>query len=140
MRSIVLPTVSLDGGAALRGDQITSGAIARLRFADVIEIGGGVRIAETRGMAGWSRSTTGVFQVGLHLPLDAGFRWALPIGFEVGGGGNVDLDIRFPWGFRYSAGRWFGTVSPATPAFLRQTDEPHGRWSLLVGGEVGASF
>ncbi len=88
-----------------------------------------MRVAQTRGMASWSRSTHGVFHVGLHLPLDAGFRVALPIGFEIGDAAHdanqlskhVSLDMRFPWGARYTSesGRWFGTLSPATPSYLR---------------------
>ena len=64
----------------------------------------------------------------------------MPLGFEAGGGGHVALDLRFPWGLRYTASRWFATVSPATPSYLRLHDEPHGRWSLALGGELGATF
>jgi hypothetical protein len=54
----------------------------------------------------------------------------------------VSHDLRLPWGVRYIApsGHWFATVSPATPQHLRLRDMPTGRWSLLVGAEVGASF
>ena len=90
---------------------------------------------------GWSRSTTGVFQMGLHLPLDAGLRIAIPLGFEAGRGGEIASDLRFPWGVRYTSasGRWFATLTPATPAYLHVRDEP-GRWSLMTGTELGATF
>jgi hypothetical protein len=108
----------------------------------VFEIGGGVRSDETRdAMMGWHRATTGDFQVGVHLPLDAAQRIAVPLGFEVGGGGDIARDLRFPWGLRYTSasGRWFATATPATPSFLHVHGEPS-RWSLVSGGEVGVTF
>ena len=142
VRSIMRGTVSIDGAAVTRRDLIASGMIGRLRFADIFEIGGGVRLVEARSTMGWSHSTTGVFQVGFHLPLDAGFRIAVPLGFEASSGGVIAHDLRFPWGLRYTSasGRWFGTLQPATPAHVRLDGEPHGRWSIAVGSEVGLSF
>lgn len=141
VRAIVLPTVALDTTLATRGDVISSGLSGRVRLGGVVEIGGGVRSEETRDVTGWRHATTGDFQLGLHLPLDAGGRVAIPVGFEVGGGGDIALDLRFPWGLRYTcaSGRWFATAAPATPSYLQVRGEPS-RWSLLTGGEVGATF
>ena len=157
VRAIVRPTLALDGTFARRGQLFGTGVIARLRFGDVFEIGGGVRFLAVRdampapaGVAlaastdqpGWSHATTGVFQIGAHLPLDAGFRFAVPIGFEASSGGLIEHDIRFPWGLRYTSagGRWFGTVYPAMPSHLRLESETHGHWSITTGGDVGVSF
>jgi hypothetical protein len=85
------------------------------------------------------RSSTGAFVLGFHLPMDAGMRIALPLGFEVGGGGDIALDLRFPWGVRYNARHWFATVTPATPQYLHVHDA-RARWSLASGAEVGVTF
>jgi len=111
----------------------------RLRFGEIFEIGGGARATLARTMTGTSRQTTGMFQVGLHLPLDAGYRYAIPVGFEVGGGGDVAYDLRMPWGVRYSSDRWFATLSPATPQYAHIRDQPR-RWSITSGVELGATF
>jgi hypothetical protein len=139
VHSIIRPIVAVDAVSSIHRDYMSSGVSARLRFLDIIEIGGGTRETFTHGMAGWQRQTTGMFQLGLHLPLDAGFHYALPVGFEVGGGGSVGLDLRIPWGFRYSTGHWLATITPATPQYTRIDGEPH-KWSLASGFELGTSF
>ncbi|HTR49591.1 MAG TPA: hypothetical protein VMJ10_02725 [Kofleriaceae bacterium] len=142
VRAIMRPTLVLDAAGSLRGDELSTGAIARLRFADFYELGGGARLVETRSDAGWARSTTAVFQLGAHVPLDAGFRFAIPLLAEASTGGAVRDDIRFPWGLRYTARsqRWFATVLPATPQYLRLHDTPAGRWSFTTGTELGVTF
>ena len=133
VRAVVQPLLVLDGAASR--DFRATGAIAKIRIGQLFEIGGGVR--ET--FAAGQRSTTGVFQAGFHLPLDAGMRVAIPLGFEAGGGGNVARDLRLPWGIRYNADRWFVTALPATPSYFRLHDN-RARWSLAAGLEVGALF
>lgn len=142
VRSILRPTLALDTGAAKTGDLVGTGVIAKLRLMDVFEIGGGVRLIGTRDERGWRTSVTHVFAMGTHLPLDAGHRFALPIGFEASGGGAVAHDVRVPWGFRYTphGGRWFGTLQPATPAWMRTTSEKTGRWTLNGSVELGVTF
>ena len=142
VRSFVRPTLALDTGAAKTGDLVGTGLIAKLRLMDVCEIGGGVRLVGTRDERGWRSSVTHVFAMGTHLPLDAGHRFALPIGFEASGGGAIAHDVRLPWGFRYTphGGRWFGTLQPATPAWMRTTSERTGRWTLNGSVELGVSF
>lgn len=141
VRAIALPTVALDTSMGTRGDLVTTGAVARIRLGGVFEIGGGVRSAEVRAPTGWTQSVTGVFQIGLHLPLDAGLRIAIPVGFEVGGGGAVATDLRFPWGLRYTSatGRWFATATPASPSYLRLHNEP-GRFGYVSSVELGRAF
>lgn len=142
VRAIVRPTLAIDTGAAKAGDLVGTGLIAKLRIKDVFEIGGGVRVVGTRDERGWRSSITHVFAMGTHLPLDAGRRFALPIGFEASGGGAVAHDVRVPWGVRYTphGGRWFGTLQPATPAWMRTTSERTGRWTLNSSLELGVTF
>ena len=142
VRAIIRPTLALDTGAAKTGDLVGTGLIAKLRLMDAFEIGGGVRLVGTRDERGWRRSVTHVFAMGTHLSLDAAHRFALPIGFEASGGGAVAHDVRLPWGFRYTphGGRWFGTLQPATPAWMRTTSEKTGRWTLNGSVEIGVSF
>ena len=142
VRSVIRPTLALDAGAASARDSFGTGLVARVRLADVFEIGGGVREVWAHDARGWLRSTTKVFQTGLHLPLDAGYRFALPLGFEASGGGHVAHDIRVPWGLRISSAnaRWFVTAMPATPQWMRTTDQKTGRWSWNASAELGVSF
>lgn len=142
VHAIIRPTLALDTSVAKTGDLVGTGLIAKLRLMDVFEIGGGVRLVGTRDDRGWHTSTTHVFAMGTHLPLDAAHRFALPIGFEASGGGNIAHDVRIPWGFRVTqrSGRWFGTVMPATPAWMRTTSEKTGRWTLNGSVEVGVTF
>ena len=142
VRSILRPTLAIDTGAAKAGDLVGTGLVAKLRFVDVFEIGGGVRFVGIRQAGGWRSSVTHVFAMGTHLPLDAAHRFALPIGFEASGGGAIAHDVRLPWGFRYTphGGRWFGTLQPATPAWMRTTSEKTGRWTLNGRVELGVSF
>ena len=140
VRSVIRPTLELDAGAATDGDLMGTGLLARIRLGDVFEIGGGVREVMSRDDRGWKRSTTHVFQAGLHLPLDAGYRFAIPLGFEASGGGAVAHDIRIPWGFRYTRGRTFITAMPATPGWMRTTSQRTGRWSWNASAAFGVSF
>jgi hypothetical protein len=139
--AIADPMLSFDGATSRHGDLQTIGMLARIRFGEAIEIGGGVREALTQSRLGQRRSTEGVFAVGLHLPLDAGAHFALPVGFEVGGGDAVDVDVRFPWGIRYNARHWFATITPATPEYLHlNRDDAERRWTIVSGGELGWRF
>ncbi len=142
LRAIVRPSLAIDLGAASSGDAAGTGLIAKLRFMDAFEIGGGVRFVGIRDELGWHRSVTHVFAMGTHLALDAGHRFALPIGFEASGGQAVAHDLRFPWGFRYTpdGGRWFGTLQPATPTWMRTIREANGHWSLHTSVELGVTF
>lgn len=141
-RSAIRPTLAMDAGAASDRDSLGTGLVARVRLGDVFEIGGGVREVWAHDTRGWLRSTTKVFQVGLHLPLDAGYRFALPWSFEASGGGHVAHDLRMPWGLRYTSasGRYFVTAMPATPQWMRTTSQRTGRWSWNTSAEVGVSF
>ncbi len=138
VHAIVRPIVAFDSTLALRGDLFSSGVSTRVRLYDVFELGGGVRLAETRGMT-TTRQVTGMFQMGAHLPLDAAMHWAIPLGFEAGAGGHIDADVRFPWGLGYASGRWQVTALPATPQYLHVDGAPR-RWSLASGVELGATF
>ncbi|MBA3464667.1 MAG: hypothetical protein H0T46_32340 [Deltaproteobacteria bacterium] len=142
VRSVIRPTIELEAGAASAGDLAGTGLLARIRLGDVFEIGGGVRQVMSRDETGWKRSTTHVFQAGLHLPLDAGYRFAIPLGFEASGGGAIAHDLRIPWGLRYTSktGRYFVTAMPATPGWMRTTSQRTGRWSWNASAAFGVSF
>jgi hypothetical protein len=136
VRSIVRPVVTLDGAASIRGDQYyASGVTARVRFFDLFEIGGGAREAVDTG----HRQTLGVFQAGFHARIDAEGHYAVPLGVDVGHGGDVIVDLRVPWGLRFSTGRWLATVLPASPQYIHLTGAPR-RWTLASGVELGATF
>jgi len=140
VRWFIRPLVTFDGTAAYRGDFVASGMSARIRLFDMIEIGGGAREALTRNaMTGIERSTTGNFQLGMHLPFDAAHHYAGVFGLDIGGGGHVDLDLRVPWGLRFAQGRWLATVTPATPQFIR-VDGLKGRWAAAGGVDLGFAF
>lgn len=135
VRSWVQPILAFDSTLAYRADLLSTGMTARIRIAEVWEIGGGVRESLSHG----TRSTTGVFTTGLHLPLDAGMRFAIPVGFEVASGGEIKIDLRVPIGLRYSTDHWFVTASPATPEYLHAAGSPR-RWSLASTLELGYAF
>jgi hypothetical protein len=154
VRAAADPELSIDLTMSRHADLMSTGLIARFQFAELFEIGGGVRdeIVDapivTKGIAretmpvGSTRAITGVFQIGLALPLDAAMRWTMPLGFEAGRGGVVDADLRFPFGLRYSAPdhhHWFVGVTPAAPSYLHVRDQPR-RWSVVSGAEVGWLF
>jgi hypothetical protein len=133
VRAIVEPTLTFEG--AMSRDMRSAGIDAKLRLGQVFEIGGAVREVEAMRVT----STTGAFVMGVHLPLDAGMHVALPLGFEVGGGGDIALDLRLPWGVRFNAKHWFATITPATPQYLHVHDT-QGRWSLAHGLDLGVTF
>lgn len=135
VRAIIRPIVTLDAATTLHRDLTSSGVSARIRFMDIFEIGGGAR--ET--IANGHRQITGMFQTGLHVPLDAAFHYAVPLGVEVGGGGDVAIEVRVPWGVRFQTGRWLATLLPASPQYLHVDGQPR-RWSLASGVELGATF
>lgn len=134
VRAWIQPTLAFDSSLAYRGDLLATGATAKLRIGQLWEIGGGVREALSHDR----RATMGVFATGLHLPLDAGMKLAIPVGFEVASGGGVS-DLRFPIGLRYSTEHWFVTASPATPEYLHTTGSPR-RWSWVSTLELGYAF
>lgn len=142
VRSIVRVTAAIDATAATNADFFASGLIARVRLMEMLEIGGGVRRSFTHIDGTTKRSTSGVFQFGLHVPLDAPGRVGIALGIENGSGGAIARDVRLPWGPRFqpTSGRWFVSLQPATPSYLRMNNVEKGRWSLNIGGEVGMSF
>lgn len=142
VHALLRGTLTLDTSAAFAGDHLGTGLMVHARIAELLEVGGGVRGVMTKDARGWASSTTGVFYLGWHLSLDADYRFAIPVGFEVGGGGEVGHDVRFPFGLRYTTptGRYFATIYPATPQHLRVTSERAGRWSSTSTLELGVSF
>ncbi len=140
VRSIIRVTAAVDATAATNADFFASGVIARVRIMEMLEIGGGVRQSFTHIDSTTRRSTSAVFQLGLHLPLDASGHVAFAFGVENGSGGAIARDVRLPWGPRFQSGRWLVSLQPATPSYLRMNNVDKGRWSFNIGGEVGLSF
>ena len=139
VRWFIRPMLTFDGTAAYRGDFVSSGLSARLHLFELFEIGGGAREVLTRNAMTTERSTTGNFQLGMHLPFDAAHHYAGVFGLDIGGGGHVDADLRIPWGLRLAQGRWLATIQPATPQFIR-VDGNKGRWAATGGVDLGFAF
>ena len=104
--------VLLDSSVALHGDLIGTGAIARIRLAEVV--GSLARRARRRRCAGGGVGHRAV-------PDRVALRSASTIASRCrsasrsAAGGAVDVDLRFPWGVRAMSGRWSATLDPATP-------------------------
>ncbi|HEY4178600.1 MAG TPA: hypothetical protein VGM90_17250 [Kofleriaceae bacterium] len=142
VHGIIRGTLALDSSVAYAGDHLGAGLIAKVRLGEMFELGAGAREVTTHDAMGWRASTTPVIAANWHLPLDAEYRFAIPVGFEVSWGGQVAHDVRFPIGLRYTThdGRYFGTLYPATPQHVRVDSEKNGRWSLATSLELGVSF
>jgi hypothetical protein len=115
-----------DARASLDGTLVGGGVGARLRLGDFLELGAGARLLTTRGEPGdpdrrWHASRLYVAHGGFHAPITA--RFALPVGLDVAWGKDdqLDRDIDIAWGIRFTSasGRWYATVHPASPAWLR---------------------
>lgn len=142
VRSNITLGAFVDSGVAYERDLVTGGAVARLRLADFFEVGAGARVAHTKGMDGaWDTTRMYVVQAGFHSPVTA--RFALPLGVDVAwGNGELEREIRIPWGFRYTSpsGRWTGTFQPVTPSYAKRADADSGRWTITTGLELGVTF
>jgi hypothetical protein len=135
-RSVVSVGAVVDASASIDGDLVTSGGVARLRFGDYVELGAGARVARGKGDDGtWHTSRWYVAQGSFHAPITA--RFALPIGLDIAWGGARALSnqVTIPWGLRYTStsGRWFGTLNPVSPAWVKRD----GNWRLGVVSGVG---
>jgi hypothetical protein len=85
----------------------------------------------------------GVFHLGLHLPLDADHRIAIPLGFDAGAGGaGLGGFFRLDLGLRCRLGeRWFVGAYALNPSFLRVEGAGAPRaWSFASGLELGAAL
>ncbi|HEY1556905.1 MAG TPA: hypothetical protein VGF94_18845 [Kofleriaceae bacterium] len=130
-RGWVLPMLVLDGGIA--GDANDAGALVRLRLGGMYDVGGGARRIDFSDQ----RATLAVAQLGMHLAIDADERVAVPVGVELGAGGDV-REVAIEAGVRVRWGRWFGTVLPLVPRRLSRDGAAH--WDASVRAEVGATL
>jgi hypothetical protein len=144
-RAIVRLFAIGEAAADLRRPDVLAGGVALgVRLADVIELGGGARQLLARTPAGLDPRTVGFFRFGLHLPLDAGHRLAVPLGFDVGGGDHAHL-FRIQLGLRARLRKnFFAGVFPFSPTRVRFVDDSAAsdlpRWSWTSGVEFGAAF
>ncbi|MEO8705967.1 MAG: hypothetical protein ABI867_38410 [Kofleriaceae bacterium] len=141
IRSNIALGAAIDGSAAYDRNLVTSGAVARLRLGDYVELGAGARLAQSKHEdATWHGSRLYVAQFGFHAPVTPSF--ALPVGLDLAWGGDKALsdDVSLTWGLRYTSpsGRWSGTLHPLTPSWGRRD----GDWSVRIGAgfELGVTL
>jgi hypothetical protein len=115
------------------------------RFGELVEVGGSVRHVAGRGLeraGAWSSAPAGAFYMSGHFAIDAYQRFAVPLGFEVGGS-SAGGYVRVRAGLRMRVkDEWFVGVYPLSPTFTGNdtSDEALPRWSFPTGLELGASF
>jgi hypothetical protein len=141
VRNVISLGAVVDGKVASDGKLFASGAVARLRLGDFLELGAGARLATAKSEDGtWQQSKFLVAQGGFHAALTG--RFALPLGLDVAWGGDKALSnqITAPIGVRYTSrsGRWYGTLHPATLSWTKRD----GDWGFGVtsGLEFGATL
>ncbi len=124
-----------------RGSYLVQGGAAVARFRQLFEVGmGGLHLVSSRH--GDLRNDAIVHaRFGLHLPLDAAHRVAIPLSLDLGGGGGEPLGVffRFNWGLRIKLSEHaFVGVAPATPTLLNWKHDPTRRkGSISSGVELG---
>jgi len=126
---------ALDVGLdALHAASMLSGASASLRLLDLVELGGGLRYA-----AGKQTDVIGIFRGGLHCTLDARGRFAIPLAFELGKGGDVRFHFAFDLGLRIAAtDRIAFGLYAFRPVYSRLPEG--GRWSYVSSVETVFAF
>ena len=112
-------------------------------FGDIVEIGGGVRIVKSKEANGLDSSTLGVFRLGFHGGIGARRRFAVPVVFELGEGGDVSFTTRLDYGVRYYLGDGRNeialTLFPLSPVWEARARHPS-RWGVASGVGVLLAF
>jgi hypothetical protein len=141
----VAATVGGAGRDALGVDRVIDGVTVAARFGELVEVGGAVRHVAGRGLereGAWSSAPAGAFYMSGHFAIDAHQRFAIPLGFEVGGS-SAGGYVRARAGLRMRVkDEWFVGVYPLSPTFTGTDTEADvlPRWSFPTALEVGASF
>lgn len=138
VRSVISLGAVLDGGVTFDGDLVTTGAVARLRLGDFLELGGGARLAQTRADDAWHRAVWYVARGGFHAPVTA--HVALPIALDVAWGGDKALSnqISVPWGLRLTRDRWSATLHPFTPSWVKRDGD--WKFTMIAGLALGVTL
>jgi len=124
-RAFVQLVVAADALASRQ--RALGGLTLAARFAEMVEIGGSVRHLAGEG-------TIGSFYLGGHFALGAPHRWAIPLGFDVGGRDGLGY-FRLRAGVRVRVrGDWFVGGYPLNPVYAAR------EWSYPSGLEVGSAF
>jgi hypothetical protein len=123
------------GATILQPNAWTASGVGILRFTDLFEIGGGVRLL--RG----DRVYFG--RAGLHAELDARQLFALPFSIDMGGSSTVAFHARLNFGLRVRIldGLYLG-IHPLNPAYtrLRDPNPMAPRWSFPSTVETSFTF
>jgi len=137
------------GTELARFEGYTGSVAAGIRVRDVIEIGGGFRnhLARPRGdtAEGLDPGYVGFGRLGLHLWLDDGHRFALPIGVDAGAGSPVRLHLRANIGLRVFPTRTLSIgLFPFNPSFHYYTEDSvfrsAMRWRFPTTLELGFCY
>jgi hypothetical protein len=137
------------GTELARFEGYTGSVAAGIRIRDVVELGGGFRnhLARPRGddAEGLDPGYVGFGRLGMHLWLDDGHRFALPIGVDAGAGSPVRLHLRANIGLRVFPTRSLSIgLFPFNPSFHYYTEDSvfasAMRWRFPTTLEVGFCF
>lgn len=139
-RSIARFGAGLDAGSAFNGaSPWSSSAIAAVRFVDYFELGAGVRWLGRGSGADLAK----IFRVGFHAELDPHRRFAIPLLFDLGGGGDVRFTFRATFGMRVRVTDvlWVG-VNPLNPTWVAYAPTAGARsnWSFPTSIETSFLF
>jgi hypothetical protein len=144
-RAVGRLVVAADSATTLERDRVISGVTVAARFGELIEVGGSVRNVAARGLereGAWSSAPAGAFYMSGHFAIDAYQRFAVPLGFEVGGS-SAGGYVRARAGLRMRVkDEWFVGVYPLSPTFTGNdtSDAVLSRWSFPTALELGATF
>jgi hypothetical protein len=141
VRSYLTLGAAGDVHAATEGNLVTSGAVARLRLGDFLELGAGARLATGKREDGAWRSTYWyVAQGSFHAPVTA--RVAFPLGLDIAWGGDKALSnqVTIPLGVRYTgaSGRWYGTLHPASLSWVKRDGD--WKFGIVSGLELAVTL
>jgi hypothetical protein len=141
VRSYLTLGAAVDLNAATEGNLVTSGAVARLRLGDFLELGAGARLARGKGEDGaWQNTHWYVAQGSFHAPVTA--RFAFPLGLDIAWGGDKALSnqVTMPLGIRYTgaSGRWYGTLHPASLSWVKRDGD--WKFGIVSGFELAVTL
>jgi|GEM_PF-5926684 hypothetical protein len=148
-RALVSFTAALGTGTDFRnGDQVQTDVQIGVRFLRTIELGAGARniVSGTATRDDKvSSNFVGFFHFGLNFELDAAQRVSIPIGFDVGKGGPVELHAKTLLGLRVRVhDRIHLGVYPFNPTYSRFENShsyaQKSRWSFPTSLELSTNF
>jgi hypothetical protein len=129
----------------LGATQLYTGASVAARLGQLFELGGGCGHVATRDGQELSQGAFAFLRIGVHLPIDAAHRWAIPMSFDLGTGigGTLESFYRFRIGFQRRLGaRSFVALSLLpTAANWDDRTRSYAKLGTLAGSiEAGLAF